>query len=69
MILPDLAKVRLRELRPQRVDRFLRALPSNVRMIHGPGCPVCVLPVGRIDNVYGDRNLFCSCIPLEDYRD
>lgn len=24
-------------------------LPSNVRMIHGPGCPVCVLPVGRID--------------------
>ncbi|MCC7327662.1 MAG: hydrogenase formation protein HypD [Burkholderiales bacterium] len=25
-------------------------LPANVRMIHGPGCPVCVLPVGRIDN-------------------
>lgn len=24
-------------------------LPHNVRMIHGPGCPVCVLPVGRID--------------------
>lgn len=24
-------------------------LPGNVRMIHGPGCPVCVLPVGRID--------------------
>ncbi|MBV5323902.1 MAG: hydrogenase formation protein HypD [Rhodospirillaceae bacterium] len=24
-------------------------LPTNVRMIHGPGCPVCVLPVGRID--------------------
>lgn len=24
-------------------------LPENVRMIHGPGCPVCVLPVGRID--------------------
>lgn len=24
-------------------------LPSNVRMIHGPGCPVCVLPAGRID--------------------
>jgi len=24
-------------------------LPSNVRLIHGPGCPVCVLPVGRID--------------------
>ena len=25
-------------------------LPANVNMIHGPGCPVCVLPVGRIDN-------------------
>lgn len=24
-------------------------LPPNVRMIHGPGCPVCVLPAGRID--------------------
>ena len=24
-------------------------LPSNVKMIHGPGCPVCVLPIGRID--------------------
>jgi glycine dehydrogenase len=21
-------------------------------------------PVGRIDNVYGDRNLFCSCVPI-----
>jgi glycine dehydrogenase len=24
-------------------------------------------PVGRADNVYGDRNLFCSCPPLADY--
>ena len=24
-------------------------LAANVRMIHGPGCPVCVLPIGRID--------------------
>ena len=24
-------------------------LPTNVRMVHGPGCPVCVLPIGRID--------------------
>jgi glycine dehydrogenase len=23
--------------------------------------------VGRIDNVYGDRNLVCSCLPMEDY--
>ena len=25
-------------------------MPSNVRFVHGPGCPVCVLPIGRIDN-------------------
>ena len=24
-------------------------LPANVELIHGPGCPVCVLPMGRID--------------------
>jgi hydrogenase expression/formation protein HypD len=24
-------------------------LPANIRMVHGPGCPVCVLPIGRID--------------------
>ncbi|MCJ0763944.1 aminomethyl-transferring glycine dehydrogenase [Variovorax terrae] len=23
-------------------------------------------PVGRVDNVYGDRNLFCSCVPIGD---
>ncbi len=50
---------------PERVYRFMEfcgghthaiarygivsLLPSNVRMVHGPGCPVCVLPVGRID--------------------
>lgn len=31
-------------------------LPPNIRLIHGPGCPVCVLPRGRID----------SCIELLD---
>jgi len=25
-------------------------------------------PVGRVDNVYGDRNLFCSCPPLSSYE-
>ncbi len=25
-------------------------------------------PVKRIDNVYGDRNLFCSCITTEDFK-
>ncbi len=26
-------------------------------------------PVGRIDNVYGDRNIACSCPPLDAYQD
>ncbi|WP_313055878.1 aminomethyl-transferring glycine dehydrogenase [Pseudomonas lopnurensis] len=25
--------------------------------------------VNRVDNVYGDRNLFCACVPVEAYRD
>lgn len=25
-------------------------VPDNIQFIHGPGCPVCVLPVGRIDS-------------------
>ena len=25
------------------------------------------VPVGRVDNVYGDRNLFCACVPVSDY--
>lgn len=53
------------EAQPQREYRFMEfcgghthaisrygvsdLLPANVRMIHGPGCPVCVLPIGRID--------------------
>ncbi len=24
-------------------------------------------PVGRVDNVHGDRNLFCSCVPVAEY--
>ncbi len=26
-------------------------------------------PVGRVDNVHGDRNLICSCPPMENYMD
>lgn len=26
-----------------------RLLPASIEFIHGPGCPVCVLPMGRID--------------------
>ena len=28
-------------------------LPENVELVHGPGCPVCVIPMGRVDD--GDR--------------
>jgi hydrogenase expression/formation protein HypD len=33
------------------IYRFALAdlLPPNVELVHGPGCPVCVLPMGRID--------------------
>lgn len=53
------------EVRPERTYRFMEfcgghthalcrfgledLLPRSIRMIHGPGCPVCVLPVGRLD--------------------
>lgn len=30
--------------------RLEELLPDNIRMIHGPGCPVCVTPVNIIDN-------------------
>lgn len=34
------------------ISRFgiVDLLPDNVHMIHGPGCPVCVLPIGRVEN-------------------
>jgi hydrogenase expression/formation protein HypD len=54
-----------REARPEREYRLMEfcgghthaisrygledLLPKNVKLIHGPGCPVCVLPMARID--------------------
>jgi hydrogenase expression/formation protein HypD len=39
-------------------------LPPQLRMIHGPGCPVCVLPIGRIDQAIGlalrERAIVCT---------
>jgi len=62
----SLAKTIASEVRPERryhlmefcgghthaISRYgLRdLLPSEIRFIHGPGCPVCVLPIGRIDS-------------------
>ena len=25
-------------------------LPEQIELVHGPGCPVCVLPMGRVDD-------------------
>jgi glycine dehydrogenase len=33
------------------------------------GTPKYWSPVGRVDNVYGDRNLFCSCVPVAELAD
>jgi hydrogenase expression/formation protein HypD len=61
----QLAEVIASTVEPDRLYRFMEfcgghthaisrygledLLPKNIRMIHGPGCPVCVLPAGRID--------------------
>ncbi len=87
----QLAAAIRREARPERDYRFMEfcgghthaisrygiadLLPANVRLIHGPGCPVCVLPIGRIDQAirlvlehgvtlcsYGD----CLRVPASD---
>ena len=31
-------------------------MPKNINFIHGPGCPVCVMPKERIDHAYVLRN-------------
>ena len=31
---------------------LLKLLPPNIEFIHGPGCPVCIMPRGRIDEAY-----------------
>src|SRR6202048_1641574 len=39
-------------------------LPDNVEMGHGPGCPVCVLPTGRVDDglaIAAQPNVVLAC--------
>src|ERR1700722_2949497 len=31
-------------------------LPSSVELVHGPGCPVCVIPMGRVDDAISVAN-------------
>ena len=30
--------------------RYRAMLPEAIELVHGPGCPVCVLPMGRVDD-------------------
>jgi glycine dehydrogenase len=41
-----------------------KAVYPNFNQINNKFWP----PVGRVDNAYGDRNLICSCLPLEEYE-
>jgi glycine dehydrogenase len=41
-----------------------KAIYPNLNQINNKFWP----PVGRVDNAYGDRNLICSCLPLEEYE-
>jgi hydrogenase expression/formation protein HypD len=61
----EISRALAREVDPQRHYRFMEfcgghthalcryglldLLPPSIEMIHGPGCPVCVLPIGRLD--------------------
>ena len=39
-------------------------LPSNVELVHGPGCPVCVIPMGRLDDgiaLARDEDVIFTC--------
>ena len=31
---------------------ILQLLPQNIKFVHGPGCPVCVMPKERVDHAY-----------------
>lgn len=59
---PHTAATLIKSEWPHSYSREVAAYP-NGRMIDSKYWP----PVGRIDNVYGDRNLFCACIPMEEY--
>ena len=41
-----------------------KAVYPNINQINNKFWP----PIGRVDNAYGDRNLVCNCLPLENYE-
>ncbi len=60
---------------PHTLDSVLgdseRVYPRQLAVCPDPDADYTVKywpPVGRVDNVYGDRNLVCSCPPVESYE-
>ena len=62
------------------LDLFLTIINQKFNQIHHLKLVTCVHsptkmcypskywpPVGRIDSVHGDRNLVCTCLPVEAY--
>jgi glycine dehydrogenase len=60
---PHTAQVLTADVWDRKYSREVAAypLPSLRKQKYWP-------PVGRADNVYGDRNLFCGCAPISDYE-
>jgi len=48
--------------RPYSREQAAFPVPALVRQKYWP-------PVGRVDNVHGDRNLFCSCVPVSAWAE
>ena len=61
---PHTAQALLKTEWPHAYSREQAAYPTDAARRHKYWSPV-----GRVDNVWGDRNLFCSCIPTSDYAD
>ena len=61
---------------PHTIDAVLKESPSWAYSRKEAACPDPEVdyrvkywpPVGRVDNVYGDRNLVCSCAPVSEYE-
>ena len=60
---PHTAAMVINDLWPHPYSRETAAYQPQASF--GPSWP----PVGRVDNVYGDRNLICTCPPLSAYTD
>eukprot|EP00056_Hartaetosiga_gracilis_P007874 m.113150 g.113150 ORF g.113150 m.113150 type:complete len:110 (+) comp12798_c0_seq1:158-487(+) len=62
---PHTALVSLSEEWPYPYSREKAAFPAPWMRHHSKVWPGC----GRVDDVYGDRNIVCSCPPMDSYED